>query len=102
MSDITAGAQPDSAETFVLFEFNDDIQWILGQMCFQCGSYARILRGSGRSIAKKAEAEQAAVIYWMLTMYQKHGKDEWRKKGATEMRKMAEALQQKEAANESH
>ncbi len=62
-----------------MFEFTDDIEWILGRPNFVCGQIARILREGGIEIPEKAEAEQARVIYWLLEMHQQHGED-WREK----------------------
>jgi len=61
----------------MMFELNDETRWILGRPNFTCIHMANVLRKNGHEIAKKAEDEQAAVIYWMLTMYEKHG-DNWR------------------------
>lgn len=63
-----------------MFEFNDETEWILGRPNFWCSGIARILREKGQAIPKKAEAEQAAVIYWMLELYDKHGSN-WKEAG---------------------
>lgn len=65
-----------------LFSFDSEIKWILGQPNFACAGIAGALRKSGMQIERKSEAEQAAVIYWMLEMYMMH-KDKWRR-AATE------------------
>lgn len=62
------------------FDFDEEIKWILGQPNFACIGIANSLRRSGQQIENKSEAEQAAAIYWMLEMYQMHGKN-WRKAG---------------------
>ncbi len=58
-----------------MFEFNKTTEWMLGRPNFWCGSIAQGLRACGREIKKHAEEEQAAVIYWMLEMYEKHGEN---------------------------
>lgn len=58
-----------------LFEFDDQIEFILGRPSFWCAPIANVLRLDGKQIPNKAEAEQAAVIYWMLQQYGKFGKD---------------------------
>lgn len=62
----------------VWLKFNEQTKEILGRPNFSCSPIASALREIGHTIPRKAEEEQAAVIYWMLSMYQKHG-DNWRK-----------------------
>jgi hypothetical protein len=45
------------------------LEWILGRPNFWCANLAQMLRNEGREIPLKAEAEQAAVIHWMLEFY---------------------------------
>jgi hypothetical protein len=56
---------------------NYTLREILGRPNFMCGGIAASLRQLGHNIECKAEAEQAAVIHWMLTSYALHG-DAWR------------------------
>lgn len=56
---------------------NDDTRRILGTVCIQCIHLAELLRSDGHAIDRKAEAEQAAVIHWMLNIYLEHG-EKWR------------------------
>ena len=63
-----------------MFELNEQTRFILGRPNFWCGSVARILRLTGKQIPNKAEEEQAAVIHWMLCLYELHG-DNWRAEG---------------------
>ena len=59
------------------FKLEDDqIRWILGRPNFAVAYIARILREAGVPCKTNAEDEQAAAIYWMLSMYVKHG-EEW-------------------------
>ena len=55
---------------------NDDTRRILGIVCIQCIYLAELLRSDGHAIQRKAEAEQAAVIHWMLNIYLEHG-EKW-------------------------
>lgn len=65
--------------TIKIPELNKDLEEILGRTNFVCGPIARVLRVRGHEIKEKAEAEQAFVLHWLLTMYEQHGKD-WRDK----------------------
>jgi hypothetical protein len=56
---------------------NDDTRRILGTVCIQCIHIAELLRRDGHAIDRKAEAEQATVIHWMLNIYLEHG-EKWR------------------------
>ena len=69
-----------------MIEFDEEVKWILGRPCFMCGPIAKKLRGLGHKIRSRAEEEQAMVIYWMLCLYEKHGK-EWRQKATEELEK---------------
>jgi hypothetical protein len=89
-----AGDAEDKAS--VLGELNDDLSEILGRMCFTCIRIAELFRISGQNIPRKAEAEQAAVIYFLLRAYQRHGKD-WSTHADAEMRAMADAARAQRA-----
>ena len=54
-------------------ELNDDLRKILGVVCFRAGPIAHRLNRGGMNIPGKAEEEQAAVIFWLLKLYEKHG-----------------------------
>ena len=85
-----------------MFEFNEHTEWILGRPNFWCAQViVPALRASGQDIAKKAEAEQAAAIYWMLQMYEKYGAD-WKEKGGKELKTMIEAAIEKAKAGENN
>lgn len=60
-----------------MVELNDETRWILGRPNFWCAPIARCLREMGHSIEERSEDEQAAVIYWLLCLYENHG-DKWR------------------------
>jgi hypothetical protein len=61
----------------ITIKLNDDTRFILGRPLFWCGSLSRDLRELGHDIPRKAEEEQAYVIYWMLGLYNQHG-EIWR------------------------
>lgn len=62
-----------------MFELNQEVKNILGRPNFMCRSIANVLIKKGWDIKEKAEDEQANVIYWMLTMYEKYGEN-WKEK----------------------
>jgi hypothetical protein len=70
-----------------MVELNDEVRWILGRPNFWCSPIASCLRKLGYEIRTKAEDEQAAVIHWMLSLYEVHG-TAWREEG----RKMLDVL----------
>ena len=58
-------------------ELNDDLRQILGMVPWEAGKIARAMRQDGADIATKMEAEQAAVLHKLLSIYAEHGAD-WR------------------------
>jgi hypothetical protein len=72
------------------FELNEHTKWILGRPNFTCGMIADMLRKDRRDIPKKAEEEQAAVIYWMLELYFLHGEN-WRAEADKELIRIEKA-----------
>lgn len=70
---------------------NPNLLDILGRPNFACAHIANALRLAGATIAKKAEAEQAAVIHWMLGHYAKHGAD-WRQHAGDDLQEKANTL----------
>lgn len=62
----------------------EEMAFILGRPNFACAPIAQALRRHGQVIATKAEAEQAAFIWWGLTLYLEHG-DGWRALAEQEM-----------------
>jgi hypothetical protein len=63
---------------------------VLGRPCFACINVAGLLRKAGQEIPRKAEAEQAAVIFWCLKQYLAHG-DKWADVGEAELKAMHDA-----------
>ena len=64
-----------------------ELEKILGTMCFQTISLSQVLRACGQAIAPRAEAEQAAVLHWMLSLWFVHG-DGWNKAAAREVERI--------------
>ena len=60
-------------------DLNADLIEILGRPNFTCIRIAQLLRLGGVEIAKKAEAEQATVIHYLLGFYFQHG-SQWGEK----------------------
>ncbi|OAE56856.1 hypothetical protein A7J67_08485 [Achromobacter xylosoxidans] len=60
-------------------DLNADLIEILGRPNFACIRIAQLLRLGGVEIPKKAEAEQATVIHYLLGFYLKHG-SQWAEK----------------------
>ena len=58
-----------------MIELNEKTRWILGRPNFWCAPVAEQLRHHGFEIDRKAEAQQASVIHWLLSLYEKHGDD---------------------------
>jgi hypothetical protein len=55
--------------------FDEDVQNILGRVCFRVAAVARRLHTLGiYNVKTHAEEEQAAALHWMLNLYLKHGK----------------------------
>ncbi len=62
-------------------ELNEDLKDILGRPCFTVGHLARRLHDLKLyDVPQKAEAEQAAALHWMLSLYFEHGSN-WQSEG---------------------
>lgn len=60
---------------------DDEVRDILGRPCFVVARIAQRLHKLGLyEVKTKAEDEQAVALYWMLSLYAKHGAD-WKKFG---------------------
>jgi hypothetical protein len=57
-------------------KLDEDLGKILGLPNFSCGPIAQLLRMDGCEIPRKAEAEQAYVLHWLVGIYLEHG-SEW-------------------------
>jgi hypothetical protein len=58
-------------------QINDDLTEILGMMLFTTAPIAHSMQRSGVAIPHKVEAEQANVLFKLLSIYAEHG-DQWR------------------------
>ncbi len=76
-----------SVESPALPPLNADLIEILGRPNFTCIRIAQLLRLSGVDIAKKAEAEQATVIHYLLGFYFKHG-SQWAEKAGEDIERL--------------
>ncbi|RIJ02180.1 hypothetical protein DXK93_18530 [Achromobacter sp. K91] len=76
---VQRAAAPAASDAQDLPELNADLIDILGRPNFACIRIAQLLRLGGVEIAKKAEAEQATVIHYLLGFYLKHG-SQWAEK----------------------
>ncbi len=75
------GAHPSASaatERQLPAEMDDELRDILGTACFRAIHFAQAARSAGHQIDTKAEAEQAAFIWWKLGHYRKHGAAGWR------------------------
>ena len=77
-----------------LFNLDEDAIFILGRPNFWCGPIAHLMAADGHEVAKKAEDEQAAVIYFMLQMREDHG-DTWKDEFFKEIDRMQERVKEK-------
>ena len=68
-----------------MIEFDKEVEWILGRPNFWCAPIAHQLNTLGHNIKRHAEEEQAAVIYWMLCLYEKHGA-KWKQEAEIELK----------------
>ena len=69
-------------------QITDDIEAILGMMCFQFIRIAHVRRAAGFKIEARAEAEQAHCLFWLLRLHALHGAG-WRDAANAEMQKLA-------------
>lgn len=63
----------------------------LGTMCFEAGPIAGLFRQTGEDIPRKAEAEQAFVLFWLLKLALEHG-DGFRRIAGAEIQRRLESV----------
>jgi len=80
-------AAPAAGDAPSLTELNADLIDILGRPNFTCIRIAQLLRLSGVEIDKKAEAEQATVIHYLLGFYLTHG-SQWAEKAGEDIERL--------------
>ncbi|WP_426780257.1 hypothetical protein [Pseudomonas aeruginosa] len=83
--DVDAQAQHSVPERL---ELTDDLKNILGRPNFTCTHLAQALRQIGFVIDRKAEAEQAACLHWMLNHYLANGAN-WKVHAEAELKAAA-------------
>jgi len=71
-------------------EMTAAIAEVIGTPCFACIQVVGALRELGHEIARKAEAEQAAYIWFLLPFAIRHGR-EWRFYAAEELKRQRAA-----------
>lgn len=69
-------------------EMTPAIREALGYANFQCAPIAHRLRAGGADIKRKAEDEQAHVLFWFLKLAIEHG-DQWRERAGDELERIA-------------
>lgn len=72
-------------------EMTTELEHILGRPNFVCGPIAHIFQAAGADIPRKAEAEQAFVLHWMVKLYLTHG-DDWREHCEQELKEARAAV----------
>lgn len=89
----TAPPREGREEGLIILDASDpEVMWILSLMCFQCSPIAHVLQRAGHNIETRAEAEQSAVIVWLLRKYAELGKcEDWRAKVDAELNAMRKA-----------
>lgn len=76
-------------------ELTPELERVLGLMIFRTGPVAHILQAAGRDIPKKAEAEQAHVLHWLIKLALDHPND-WSVRADAELKSAALAAREKE------
>lgn len=69
---------------------------ILGRPCFACVHLAELLRKNGFEIERRAEAEQAHVLLWMLNLYLLHGPNTWQSAAGLQIKHMAQKAKEED------
>ena len=75
-------------------EMTPELRDILGRPNFVCAPIAHIFQAAGADIPRKAEAEQAFVLHWMVKLYLAHG-DDWQEQGERELKEARTAALKK-------
>lgn len=72
-------------------ELTPELRDVLGLMIFHTAPIAHALRAGGKTIARKAEDEQAFVLHWFICLALEHGA-EWRTKVREHLTALADAM----------
>lgn len=79
-------------------ELTAELREVLGMPNFQRAPFAHAFRDAGRAeIERRAEAEQAFVLHWLIGIVLEHGAD-WRKVAGAELEPVIEEARAKNAA----
>lgn len=81
-------AAPAAVERQLPDKMDDELRDILGTVCFRAIHFAQAARSVGHQIDTKAEAEQAAFIWWKLGHYLNHGAAGWRAAAVADLEAM--------------
>lgn len=68
-------------------EITAELTEVLELMIFTTGPMAHVFQAAGVDVPKKAEAEQAFILHWLIKLALDHP-DDWRKRAATELDEM--------------
>lgn len=71
-------------------ELTPALREVLGKPNFWCAPLANWLRQTGQEIESRAEAEQAAVLHWLIPIALEHG-DNWREVSNARIKAMLES-----------
>lgn len=81
-------------------ELTPALREVLSLMLWHTGPIAHAMRASGEDIPRKAEAEQAHVLHWLIGLVLEHG-DDWREHAAAHIEQLRHGLTEKRAGTES-
>ena len=65
-------------------EMPPELQHVLGMMVFRTAPIAHLFRDAGADIPRKAEAEQAYVLHWLIRLTLDHGRD-WQERARADI-----------------
>lgn len=73
-------------------ELTPELRQVLGLMLWETGPLAHLFRkADGREIPRRAEAEQAFILHWLIGLALEHG-PEWRTVAAAEIGRLHQQL----------
>lgn len=88
-----------SRDGWTVGDMTPDVAEILGRPNFRCARIAHLLSATGDPIETRSEAEQSAVLRYLLKFYVEHG-SEWDKAAEADIKRRI-ALLPDESAGES-
>lgn len=78
-------------------EMSQELRDILGLMIFETEPLAQTFRAAGAQIPRKAEAEQAYVMHWLIKLVLTHGRH-WRIHAADQVQQAGDRIAEVRAA----